>query len=145
MTVLSSSTAIGCSAWPICPHVAARPLLRAPEWACPRQAAVGLGGNGLAETTCQDGKPISFRPSSRSASSTAVGAGAGSGAGVTYQFWLSFYGFHTKILTFFRGATGHSTFPSRLRVMLALAALSGRECHPWLVTMCTRQTQPGRG
>lgn len=56
---------------------------------------------------------------------------------VTYQFWLSFYGFHTKILTLFRGATGHSTFPSRLHVVLALAALSGRERHPWLVTMCT--------
>ena len=64
-------------------------------------------------------------------------------ARVTYQFWLSFYGFHTKILTLFRGATGHSTFPSRLRVVLALAALSGRECHPWLVTMCTRQAQRG--
>lgn len=63
---------------------------------------------------------------------------------VTYQLRLSFYGFHTKILTLFRGATGHSTFPSRLPVVFALPALSGRECHPWLVTMCT-QAQPGTG
>lgn len=61
------------------------------------------------------------------------------------QLWPSAHGLHTKILTFLRGATGHSTFPSRVRVMLTLVALSGRKCQPWLVTMCTRQTQPGRG
>lgn len=73
----------------------------------------------------------------------AVGLEQESGASVTYQFWLSFYGFHTKILTFLRGATGHSTFPSRLCVMLTLAALSGRECHPWWVTMCQGKVNRG--
>lgn len=90
---------------------------------------MGLGGNGLAGTTVQT--EAHFLPT-RFPLRGQHGCGkAGAGrAGVTYQFWLSSYGFHTKILTLLRGATGHSTFPSRLRVMLALAALSGRECHP---------------
>lgn len=138
-----------CHPWIRPPALPLPQRLRGPAWTrlcgcalAKQQCCLQVAG--LAETTCQDGKPtflVTWFPQG----STAVGAGAGEQVSVTYQFWLSFYGFHTKILTLFRGATGHSTFPSRLRVVLALAALSGRERHPWLVTMCTRQAQPGRG
>ena len=107
--------------------------------AWPSSSVLGEGA-GLAETACCTGGVFLlpwFPPSAQ------PWGWSRARARVTYQFWLSFYGFHTKILTLFRGATGHSTFPSRLRVVLALAALSGRECHPWLVTMCTRQAQRG--
>lgn len=47
------------------------------------------------------------------------------GPWVTYQFWLSFQGFHTNILTLLRGATGRSAFSPRLCFVLVLVALSG--------------------
>lgn len=96
----------------------------------PSPSSRGSGRQRAPGTTCPDGSPFPSDPVPALRTARLWDRRGRGRAGVTYQFWLSSYGFHTKILTFLRGATGHSTFPSRLRVMLALAALSGRECHP---------------
>ena len=117
------------------------PALTRPTRCALAKQQCSLGGNRACRSRLSRPRPAFLLPGSPASAQPRGGAGAR--ARVTYQLWLSFYAFHTKVLTLFRGATGHSTLPSRPRVVLALAALSGRECHPWLVTTCTRQARRG--
>lgn len=117
------------------------PAATRPTWRALAKQPCSLGGDRACRSCLSPPEAVHLLP--RFPPSARLWGWSRRAGAVTYQFWLSFYGFHTKILTLFRGATGHSTFPSRLRIVLALAALSGRECHPWLVTMRTGQAQWG--